>query len=55
MLVLALFFGSFTNVYGTFSVLGDLFPGFLTWGYVFGVMALAAMVWALVATRRLAV
>jgi hypothetical protein len=48
-LVLALFFGSFTNVYGQFSVLGDLFPGFLTWGYVFGVMALAAMVWALVA------
>ena len=48
-LVLALFFGSFTNVYGHFSVLGDLFPGFLTWGYVFGVMALAAMVWALVA------
>ncbi|HEY2657196.1 MAG TPA: hypothetical protein VGI55_15505 [Solirubrobacteraceae bacterium] len=48
-LVLALFFGSFTNVYGSFSVLGDLFPGFLTWGYVFGVMALAAMVWSLVA------
>ncbi len=47
--MLALFFGSFTNVYGHFSVLGDLFPGFLTWGYVFGVMALAAMVWALVA------
>ena len=48
-LVLALFFGSFTNVYGHFSVLGDLFPGFLSWGYVFGLMALAAMVWALVA------
>jgi hypothetical protein len=48
-LVLALFFGSFTLVYGNVSVLGDLFPGFLTWGYVFGVMALAAMVWALVA------
>jgi hypothetical protein len=48
-LVLALFFGSFTNVYGSFSVLGDLFPGFLTWGYVFSVLALAAMVWALVA------
>ena len=48
-LVLALFFGSFTNVYGSFSVLGDLFPGFLTWGYVFSVLALAAMVWSLVA------
>ena len=48
-LVLALFFGSFTLVYGSWSVLGDLFPGFLTWGYAFGVLALAAMVWALVA------
>jgi hypothetical protein len=48
-LVLALFFGSFTIVYGRVSVLGDLFPGFLSWGYVFGLMALAAMVWALLA------
>jgi len=48
VLVLALFFGSFTLVYGSWSVLGDLFPGFLTWGYVFGLLALAAMVWALV-------
>ena len=49
ILVLALFFGSFTLVYGNWSVLGDLFPGFLSWGYTFGLMALAAMVWALVA------
>jgi hypothetical protein len=48
-LVLALFFGSFSSVYGAFNVLGDLSPMFLTWGYVFGVMALAAMVTALVA------
>jgi hypothetical protein len=48
-LVLALFFGSFTIVYGRVSTLGDLFPGFLSWGYVFGLMALAAMTWALVA------
>ena len=47
-LVLALFFGSFTIVEGDVSVLGDLFPGFLSWGYVFGLLALAAMVWALV-------
>ena len=49
VLVLALFFGSFTLVYGSWSVLGDLFPGFLSWGYTFGLMALAAMVFALVA------
>ncbi|HUO71397.1 MAG TPA: hypothetical protein VMU39_11510 [Solirubrobacteraceae bacterium] len=42
-LVLALFYGSFTLVYGSVSVLGDLFPGFLSWGYVFGLLALAAM------------
>ena len=47
-LVLALFFGSFSSVHGAFNVLGDLSPVFLTWGYVFGVMALAAMVAALV-------
>jgi hypothetical protein len=52
VLVLALFFGSYTYFYGTWSVLGDLFPGFLTWGYVFGVIALAAMVWALVTYDR---
>jgi hypothetical protein len=49
VLVLALFFGSYTLVYGSWSVLGDLFPGFLSWGYTFGLMALAAMIFALVA------
>ncbi len=48
-LVLVLFFGSFSSVYGALNVMGDLSPMFLTWGYVFGVMALAAMVAALVA------
>jgi hypothetical protein len=48
VLVLALFFGCYTLVYGDVSVLGDLFPGFLSWGYVFGLLALAAMVWAVV-------
>jgi hypothetical protein len=43
-LLLALFFGSFTIVYGKFGVLGDLFPGFLSWGYDFGLLALACMV-----------
>ncbi len=48
-LLLALFFGSFSSVYGAFNVMGDLSPVFLTWGYVFGVLALAVMVAALVA------
>jgi hypothetical protein len=51
-LALALFFGSFTVVFGDFSVLGDLFPGFLSWGYVFGLIALAAMVGAMLAYDR---
>ncbi len=48
-LVLTLFFGSFSSVYGAFNVLGDLSPMFLTWGYLFGVMSLAAMLAGLVA------
>jgi hypothetical protein len=51
-LVLCLFFGCFTVIFGTVGVLGDLFPGFLTWGYTFGVMALAAMVGGLLTYDR---
>lgn len=51
-LALGLFFGSFTVVYGSFGVIGDLFPGFLSWGYPFGLMALAAMAFALLAYDR---
>ena len=51
-LVLALFFGSFTIIYGSVSVIGDLFPGFLSWGYVFGLIALAAIVGALLMYDR---
>lgn len=51
-LVLALFFGSFTIVYGSWGVLGDLFPGFLSWGYTFGLLALAAMAGALLMYGR---
>ncbi len=52
VIVLALFFGSFTVIYGSFGVLGDLFPGFLSWGYTFGLLALAAMAYALVCYDR---
>jgi hypothetical protein len=46
-LVLALFFGSFTVLYGSVETIGDLFPGFLAWGYPFALLGLAAMVAAL--------
>ncbi|MGI8429732.1 MAG: hypothetical protein ACR2OB_10605 [Solirubrobacteraceae bacterium] len=51
-LVLGLFFASFSVIYGSFGVVGDLFPGFLLWGYPFGLLALAAMLLALLAYER---
>jgi uncharacterized membrane protein len=48
-LILALFFASFTVAYGKFTVLGDLFPAFLSWGYTFALLAIAAIVAAIVA------
>ena len=46
-LALALFFGAFSIVYGSPGVVGDIFLGFLSWGYTFGLLALGAMVLAL--------
>jgi hypothetical protein len=51
-LVLAVFFGSFTIVEGSFGAVGDLFAGFLSWGYTFGLLAVGLMVLALIAYER---
>jgi hypothetical protein len=51
-LVLILFFGCFTVIFGSVGVLGDLWPGFLSWGYTYGLMALAALVGALLTYDR---
>jgi hypothetical protein len=51
-LVLALFFGSFTIVFGSVGAIGDMFPGFLAWGYPFGLLGLAAMVGGLLTYDR---
>jgi hypothetical protein len=51
-LVLGLFFGSFSVVYGSFGVVGDLMPGFLSWGYTFGLLAVALLLLALLAYDR---
>jgi hypothetical protein len=48
VIALTLFYGSFTVVYGSFGVLGDLFPGFMSWGYPFALMAVAALIFALI-------
>jgi hypothetical protein len=52
VLTFGLFFGSVTIIYGTVGTLGDLFPPFLSWGYTFGLLALAVMVFALIAYDR---
>jgi hypothetical protein len=51
-LVLGLFFGSATVIYGSVGTIGDLFPPFLSWGYSFGLLALGTMVFALLAYDR---
>jgi hypothetical protein len=51
-LTLALFFGSITVLFGSVTVLGDLFPGFLSWGYTFALLAVAAVIAALVSYDR---
>lgn len=51
-LVLALFFGSFSVIYGSPGVVGDLFLAFQSWGYTFGLIAVAAMLFALLAYDR---
>jgi hypothetical protein len=52
VLALGLFFGSATVIYGSVGTIGDLFPPFLSWGYTFGLLALATMVFAIVAYDR---
>jgi hypothetical protein len=52
-LALAIFFGSFTIIYGSAGTIGDLFLGFLSWGYVFALMSLACLMAALLAQGRL--
>jgi hypothetical protein len=60
VLALGLFFGSFSLIYGSFGIVGDMFPDFLSWGYPFALMAVAAILFALLrydrarATGRLA-
>ena len=51
-IALGLFYGSFTVTYGQFGVIGDLFPGFLSWGYPFGLIALGAVLYGLVLHDR---
>ena len=51
-LILALFFGAVSVPLRQVSVIGDLMPAFLSWGYTFGLVALGLMVVALVLYAR---
>ena len=51
-ILLGLFFASFSSVYGSLGVVGDMLPGWLTWGYPFGLIAVALIVFALLGYDR---
>jgi hypothetical protein len=51
-LVLGLLFGSFSVVYGAFGIVGDMMPTWLSWGYPFGLMAVALIVFGLLGYDR---
>jgi hypothetical protein len=51
-LTLALLFGSFSIVYGAFGIVGDMMPLWLSWGYPFGLIAVALIVFALLGYDR---
>ncbi|MDQ6819549.1 MAG: hypothetical protein M3076_04280 [Actinomycetota bacterium] len=51
-LVLAIFYGAFSVVYGSFGVVGDLQFTFLSWGYTFGLLAVGLLLLALISYDR---
>jgi hypothetical protein len=46
-LTVGLLFGSFSVVYGAFGIVGDMMPSWLSWGYPFGLIAVALIVFSL--------
>ncbi|MGI8712920.1 MAG: hypothetical protein ACR2NR_07020 [Solirubrobacteraceae bacterium] len=51
-LTLALLFASLSSVYGSLGVVGDMMPMWLSWGYPFGLIASALIVFALLRYGR---
>ena len=52
VITLTLFFGSFSVIYGVFGIVGDMMPTWQSWGYPFGLMAVALIVFALLGYDR---
>jgi hypothetical protein len=51
-LTLGLLFGSFSVIYGGLGIVGDMMPAWLSWGYPFGLLAVALVLFALVRYDR---
>jgi hypothetical protein len=51
-LALALLFGSLSSVYGSLGIIGDMMPTWLSWGYPFGLISVALIVFALLRYDR---
>jgi hypothetical protein len=51
-LTLGLLFASFSVIFGAFGIVGDLMPGWLSWGYPFGLMAVALIIAAMLRYDR---
>ena len=54
-LTLGVLFGSFTVIFGTLGIVGDMMPTWLSWGYPFGLMSVALITFALVRYERMRV
>jgi hypothetical protein len=54
-LTLGLLFGSFTVIFGALGIVGDMMPTWLSWGYPFGLMAVALITFAVVRYDRMRV
>jgi hypothetical protein len=52
VIALGLFFGSATFVHCSWGIVGDMMLGWLSWGYTFGVMAVALLVFSLLSYDR---
>ena len=51
-LAIGLFFGSFSLVYGSLGIVGDMMSAFLSWGYPFALIAVAAVLFGLLRYDR---
>ncbi len=52
-LALGVLFGSFTVIFGSLGIVGDMMPTWLSWGYPFGLLAVALITFAVVRYDRM--